>query len=152
NTIRLNAYGLGTFLSAPAVSLTDAKGNSVAIVIQTSTAHAIDVQIPASAAPGGAYIKLLSGDLKYFVTLFLDNQDNIPALNGCTYETSPASANTGSDANLLPILVITQDGCPYSVSTGDSFVSGSSSANGASVISIGFASNSGAARMATIEI
>jgi hypothetical protein len=79
STIRLNAYEIGTTLAVPGVTLTDADGTAMPAAIQSSTAHAIDVQIPASAALGGAYVTVTAGTLKYFGTLFLDSQDNVPA-------------------------------------------------------------------------
>jgi uncharacterized protein (TIGR03437 family) len=148
---RLNAYEIGT-LRNPNVVLTDADGNAIPVAIEASTAHALGVQIPASAALGGAHLTLTAGNLKYFGTLFLDSQDNIPALNGCTYELGPASSTTGASANNLPILVVTQDGCAYAVSTIDPFVSGSGTATGTGVVSVGFTANAGAARTTTIEI
>jgi uncharacterized protein (TIGR03437 family) len=111
----------------------------------------LDVQVPASAALGGAYLSVTAGGLKYFGTLFLDSQDNNPALNGCTYELSPASSTTGADAGSLPILVVTQSGCAYSASVKDAFVS-TASATGTAVLSLAFAANTGAARTTIIEI
>jgi uncharacterized protein (TIGR03437 family) len=151
STIRLNAYGLGTFADAPSVILTDADGVAAPAAIQSSTAHALDVQIP-SAALGGAYLTVTAGALKYFGTLFVDTQDDVPALNGCTYETSASAASTGASANSLPVLVVTQAGCSYSVAASDAFVSGGASGAGTGVVSVGFAANSGAARNTAIEI
>ena len=151
STVRLNAYEIGTS-NSPSVILTDADGNVTTMAIRASTAHSIDVQIPASAALGGAYVTLTAGSLKSLGTLFLDSQDNIPALNGCTYELSSASSTTGANANNLAILVVTQAGCSYGVSVKDPFVSGGKAATGTSVVSVGFAANSGAARTTTIEI
>jgi uncharacterized protein (TIGR03437 family) len=151
STVRLNAYEIGT-LSSSSVTLTDADGNVTTTAVQASTAHSIDVEIPASAALGGAYLTFAAGGLKYFGTLFIDSQDNVPALNGCTYELSPASSTTGANANSVAILVVTQSGCSYGVSVNDSFVSSSATATGTAVVSVGFAANSGAARSATVEI
>lgn len=148
---RLNAYEIGT-LRNPSVNFTDADGNVTAVAVQASTAHAIDVQIPASAALGGAYLTLTAGSLKYFGTLFIDSQDNIPALNGCTYELSPASSTTGASANNVAILVVTQNGCSYGLSVTDPFVSGSKTATGAGIVSVGFEVNGGPARTTTVEI
>ena len=150
--VRLNAYGLGTFFSAPSVILTDADGNAVPAAFQAITTHAIEVQIPTSAALGGAYLTLTSGSMKYFGTLFLDSQDNIPALNGCTYEVSPAASSTGANANNLAILVVTQAECSYEVLGKDPFLAASAGATGTAVVSVGFSANSGAARTTTIEI
>ena len=149
---RLNAYELGTFFPSPGITLTDADGVVTPVVIQSSTAHALDVQIPPSAALGGAYLTLTAGSLKYFGTLFLDSQDNIPALNGCTYELSPAASTTGANANNLPILVVTQPACFYGVSVTDSFLSSGGAGTGTGVVSVGFSANTSAARTTTVEI
>jgi hypothetical protein len=150
-TIRLNAYNLGT-LANPSVTLTDADGITAALTIQKTAAHAIEVQLPAAAGLGGAYVTLTSGSMKYFGTLFLDSQDNIPAVNGCTYETSVSSTSAPGGASSLPILVVTQAGCVYQVLATDAFVNPGSGAAGTAVISVGFAANTGPARSATIEI
>jgi hypothetical protein len=150
--VRLNAYGLGSFFPAPSVTLTDADGNTTALTIQSATAHAIDVQIPASAGLGGAYLTLTSGGAKYFGTLFLDAVDNIPSLNGCTYEVSLSSAAIGAGAGTLPILVVTQAGCPYQISSTDAFVKPGAGGSGTGVVSASFSANSGQDRTTTIEV
>jgi hypothetical protein len=106
STIRLNAYEIGTAFAAPGLTLTDADGVVTPVVMQSSKAHALDVQIPTAVALGGAYVTVVVGGLKYFGTLFIDNQDNVPALNGCTYEMTPAATSTGASANSFPVLVI----------------------------------------------
>ena len=58
------------------------------LTIQSSAA-----QLPVSAALGGAFWTLTSGNAKYFGTLFVDSRDNIPAVNGCTYEVSMPSTS-----------------------------------------------------------
>ena len=148
---RLNAYNLGT-LPNPAVTLTDGGGNTTSVTIQKTAAHSIDVQIPASAGLGGAYFTFTSGSVKYFGTLFLDSQDNIPALNGCTYESSLSSAMVPGVASSVPILVVTQAGCPFQALNTDSFVSPGPGSEGTSLISVGFTVNPGATRTTTIEI
>jgi hypothetical protein len=150
-SIRLNAYNLG-LVSNPVVSLMDADENSRSVTIQNTTAHTIDVQLPATAALGGAYLTLTSGNAKYFGTLFIDSQDNNPAVNGCTYEFSPASASVSSMASNLAILVLTQAGCSYQTVAFDPFVSVPGTTTGTAVISVGFTANTGLARNATIEI
>ena len=117
-TIRLNAYNIGA-LASPTVTLTDADGETTAMTIQSTTAHALDVQLPAAAALGGAFVTLTSGGAKYFGTLFVDSQDNIPAVNGCTYESSVSSTSVPSGASSVPILVVTQAGCTYQVASSD---------------------------------
>jgi hypothetical protein len=149
---RLNAYGIGVLSPAPTITLTDADGNTTPLAIQNASTQAIDAQIPATAALGGAYVTLTSGGAKYFGTLFLDAVDNIPTWNGCTYELSPSSASVGGGYTNLPILVVTQAGCSYEVLATDSFVTGGPSASGAGVITVGFTANAGAARATTIEI
>jgi hypothetical protein len=152
SVVRLNAYGIGTLSPAPTITLTDADGNTAPLTIQIASAHAIDAQIPAAAGLGGAYVTLTSGGVKYFGTLFLDAVDNIPALNGCTYEVSPSSTSVGGGYTSLPILVVTQPGCSYQVLATDSFVNGGPTAGGPGVITVGFTANSGAARTTTIEV
>jgi hypothetical protein len=152
STVRLNAHALATLFPSPTVALTDADGNTTPLTLQNATAHAIDVQIPASAALGGAYLTLTSGSVRYFGTLFLDAVDNVPALNGCTYEISPSSTSVGGGYTSLPILVVTQAGCPYQVLATDSFVNGGPGAGGPGVITVGFTANAGAARTTTVEI
>jgi hypothetical protein len=152
SVIRLNAHGVGTLVPTPAITLTDADGSTIPLTIQNATAHAIDAQIPATAGLGGAYLSLTSGGVKYFGTLFLDAVDNIPALNGCTYEVSLSAVSVGSSYTSLPVLMVTQAGCPYQVLANDSFVNGGPNASGTGVITIGFTANSGAARTTTIEV
>ena len=150
-TIRLNAYNLGT-LANPAVTLTDADGVTTPVTVQNTTSHALDVQLPAGAGLGGAYITLASGSVKYFGTLFIDSQDNIPTVNGCTYEASLSSTSVPSSASALPILVVTQAGCSYQVLDTDSFVNPGTGSTGTAVIPVGFTANTGAGRSTTIEI
>ncbi len=149
--IRLNAYNLGAG-SNPAVTIQDADGNTAALKIQTTSSHAVDVQLPVAAALGGAYLTLTAGSVKYFGTLFLDSADNLPALNGCTYEISPSATSAAAGGSSLPILVVTQGGCSYQVLATDSFVKPAASATGTAVISVAFTANSGAARSTTIEV
>jgi hypothetical protein len=150
-TLRLNAYNLGA-LSSPSITLKDADGNTSSVSIQNTAAHALDVQLPAAAALGGAFLTLTSGGAKYFGTLFIDSQDNIPALNGCTYEASASSTSAPNAGGGLPILVITQAGCSYSAVASNPFVTTGGDGTGTAVMSVGLAANSGAARTATVEI
>jgi Viral BACON domain len=149
-TIRLNASDIGS-LASPVLTLTDADGITVPATIQSVSAHAIDVQVPAGAALGGAYITLVAGGTKHFGTLFVDSQDNIPAVNGCTYEASPSSTAVPANGGSLSFLVVTQPACAYQTSDSDSFVTGASGI-GTRVISVGFNANPGGARNTTIEI
>jgi uncharacterized protein (TIGR03437 family) len=152
SVIRLNAFEIGTMFDAPVVSLTDADGMVAPAGIQAATAHALDVRIPASAALGGAYVTVTAGGLKYFGTLFLDSQDNVPTVNGCTYEMSPTAASTGASANSLPVLVVTQAGCSHSIAAPDAFATAGAAAPGTALVSVNFTANSGPARNTTIEI
>jgi hypothetical protein len=151
STIRLNAYNVGT-LSNPAVTFTDADGQLTALTIQNAATHALDVTLPAGAGLGGAFVTLTSGGAKYFGTLFVDSQDNIPALNGCTYEVSASSSSVAATAGNLPILVVTQSGCSYQAADADSFVTVGAPIIGTGVIPVGFALNAGGSRATTIEI
>jgi uncharacterized protein (TIGR03437 family) len=134
STIRLNAYSLGE-LSSPNVKLTDADGQTNPVPIQSITTHALDVQIPAMAGLGGAFLTLTSGDTKYSGTLFLDSQDNIPALNGCTYELSPSSTLLPTSGS-VSILVVTQPGCAYNLTADDpsATVSGPGAGSGVATV------------------
>ena len=151
STIRLNGYAVGG-LANLAVTLTDADGVTRSTTIQTTTANAIDVQVPAAAALGGAYLTVTSGATKAFGTLFLDSQDNIPALNGCIYEVQPSSLTVPGTASTLPILVLTQTACAYQVLASGAWVTPGTGGTGTGVISVAFAANPGAARSTTIEI
>ena len=150
-TVRLNAYNVGA-LASPAAMLTDADGVTRPMVMQNTSAQALDVQLPPGAALGGAYITLTAGGAKYFGTLFVDSQDNIPAVNGCTYQPSLSSTTVPAAGGNLSMLVVTQAGCAYQATDPDPFVTGASG-TGTGVISVGFAVNTGiAARTTTIEI
>jgi uncharacterized protein (TIGR03437 family) len=150
-TVRLNAYNLGT-LANPSVTLTDADGNALPLSIRAAATHSLDILIPDAAALGGAYLTLKSGSAKYFGTLFLDTQDNVPALNGCTYEVSSSSTSVAGTVATLPVLVTTQAGCSYQALDSDAFVTMPAAASGTGIISISFAANVGAQRTTTIEI
>jgi hypothetical protein len=148
---RLNAYGLGSLVN-PAITLTDSAGMVWQVAVQNTTAHALDIQIPVLAALGGAYFTLTSGSAKYFGTLYLDSQDNIPGLNGCIYETSLPSAAVAGGSTIVPILVVTQAGCSYQVSASDPFVTAAAGATGTGVVTVGLALNTGAERTTTVEV
>ena len=148
---RLNAYNLGT-LPNPNITLTDGDGNTWPVTINNTATHSLNVLIPASAGLGGADFTLTSGSAKYFGTLFLDSQDNIPALNGCTYETSLSSRSIPAAASSLPILVVTQAGCSYQPLDTASLASLSPAATGTSVISVAFSASPGATLNTTLEI
>jgi hypothetical protein len=151
STIRLDAYGIGG-LANPAVTLTDADGVTRPAAIQTTTTHAIDVQLPVASALGGAYLALTSAGTKYFGTLFVDSQDNIPAVNGCVYETSLSSKSVAASAGNLSVLVVTQPGCDYQVLASDPWVTPVAGGVGTGLIAVAFAANTGGARQTTIEI
>lgn len=150
-TIRLNAYNLGA-LANPAVTLTDADGITTALTVQNAAAQALDFQLPPAAGLGGAFVTLTSGGAKYFGTLFIDSQDNVPAVNGCTYESSLSSTLVPSTASSVPILVVTQAGCSYQVLASDPFVSPGGGSTGTALISVGLGANIGPGRRTTIEI
>jgi uncharacterized protein (TIGR03437 family) len=151
STIRLSAYNLGA-LSNPSVTVTDADGNTVPMTVQKTSPHAVDVQLPSTTSLGGAYLTLSAGSAKYFGTFFTDSQDNIPALNGCTYEVSPSSLSVPANGGTVPILVVTQAGCTYQVRAADPFVSAGPAATGTGVISVVVNANTMGARTANIEI
>jgi len=150
-TIRLSAHNLGGVIN-PSITLTDADGNTTPMTIQGASPHAIDVQVPAAAPLGGAFATLTSDGAKRFGTLFVDSQDNIPSVNGCTIEPNPSATTISSVGGSVPILVVTQSGCAYQVVSNDPYVTAGSGGPGTAVISVAFAANSGMARTATIEI
>ncbi len=149
-TARLSAFNIGS-LAAPTATLTDADGVVRSATIQSTTVHALDVQVPAGAALGGAYFTLTSGGAKYFGTLFVDSQDNVPTVNGCVYDVMPASLSVPATTTTLSVLVVTAAGCAYQATDADTFVTGASG-NGTAVIGVSIAANTGAARTTTIEI
>jgi hypothetical protein len=148
---RLSAYNIGT-VASPTVTLTDADGSTSPLTVQPSGPHALDVGVPTGAALGGAFVTLTSGGAKYFATLFLDSQDHIPAVNGCTFQSSVSSIPVPGVASTVPILVVTQAGCGYQVVSKSAFVTAGGSGTGTGVVSVDFAANGGVARTATIEI
>jgi uncharacterized protein (TIGR03437 family) len=149
--VRLNAYEIGT-LGTPSVTLTDADGRTAPAPVQSSSAHSIDVLVPATAALGGAYLTLAAGGLKYFGTLFVDDRDNVPALNGCTYDLSPAATSVGAAAGNLAVLVVTQADCAYNVTAAGGFARAGAGGAGTGVVSVALSSNSGADRVVAIEV
>lgn len=151
STYRLSAFNLGT-QTDPKVTLTDSSGTTTAVTISNTSTHAVDVVIPATAALGAAYFTLTAANTKYFATLFVDGQENIPALNGCTWEVSPSASSIGPGADSLPILVITQAGCSWEMVTGDSFVVPGAGGSATGVTEASFAATPGLSRTATIEI
>jgi uncharacterized protein (TIGR03437 family) len=148
---RLNAYNLGT-LANPSITLTDGDGVVSPVTIQKTSTHALDVLIPASATLGGAYFTLTSGGAKYFATLFLDSQDNIPALNGCTYELSLSSGSAPSTASSLPVLVVTQAGCSYQALNTNTLAIVGATATGTGVLSVPLSANTGPAQTLALEV
>ena len=150
-SMRLNAHSLGS-LANPSITLTDADGVAFTVNILNATTHSLDVQVPSSAALGGAYVTLTSGPAKYFGTLFIDSQDNIPAVNGCTYNPSASSTSLPDAGGTVSILVVTQAGCAYTAIDPDPFVAVGGGGTGYSVVTANFAANAGAGRSTTLEI
>jgi len=151
SVVRLNAYNLGK-ISDPAITLTDADGNTAALAIRNAADHFLDVQIPAGAELGGGFLTLAANSVKYFGTLFLDSVDNIPAVNGCTYEVSPSARPLSRLPGTVPVLVVTQAGCAYQAIASDSFATPGPAAKGTAVVSMAFAADAGSKRTALIEI
>lgn len=150
-SVRLNAYNLGK-LVRPSATVTDADGSVLQASIQAAGDHALDVVIPPRSVAGGAVLTLTAGGTKYIGTLFLDALDNLPVLNGCTYQVSPSAAALSSAAGTLSILVITQSGCGYQILTSGAFASPPTSGTGTGVVSVAVTSNGGAARSGTVDI
>jgi uncharacterized protein (TIGR03437 family) len=151
STIRLSAYNLGT-LPNPSVTITDADGNTSTVPIQATAANSLDVKLPPQTGLGGAYLTLASGTAKSFATLFVDSQDNIPALNGCTYFLSPSSVSIAAGAATIGVLVVTQPGCTYTLTPDTTGLSGSPSGTGTGILSVSAATNNGPSRTLTFEI
>jgi hypothetical protein len=151
SAIRLNAYDLGALPNLTA-TLTDADGVTAGVPILGTTTHAIDIGLPAAAGLGGAYLTVTDGSARFFGTLFIDSADDVPAVNGCTYEVSMSSTSVSAAGGSLPILVVTQAGCSYQVLDTDPFVTPGPPGTGTGVLSVGFAPNPGTARTTTIEI
>ena len=151
STIRLSAYNLGK-LANPSVTITDADGNTTAVPIQATATNSFDVNLPPQIGLGGAYLTLVSGTAKNFATLFVDSQDNIPALNGCTYFLSPSSVSIAAGAATIAVLVVTQPGCTYTLTPDTAGLSGSPSGSGTGVLSVSAAANNGPSQTLTFEI
>jgi len=150
-TVRLNAYNVGAG-SAPAVTLTDADGKSSPLTVQATAAHSIDVQLPAGIAPGGAWIAIAGGGQTRIATLFVDDVDNIAAVNGCAYWVGPAVAAIPSGGGKIQALVVTQDGCAWTASSRSDFATLTASGAGTAVVEATVAANTDLARTAVLEI
>jgi hypothetical protein len=132
--------------------LTDADGITTPLTVQSTTAQALNVQLPAGAALGGAYITITAGTAKYFGTLFVDSQDNVPAVNGCTYQVNAPLDDASYGASIVSVLVVTQAGCPHHVVAGSNFVTPPPGTTGTAVVPLTFAANLGSTRNAVIEV
>lgn len=77
--VLLNAVSIGS-LDGATVMLTDADGSVFVLPVETRTATALTVSLPATAALGGAVITVSSGTTLWRGTLFLDTQDNLPVM------------------------------------------------------------------------
>ncbi len=150
-TIRLSALNLGS-IANPSVSLTDADGKSWRLTVTASATHTVDVQLPADVGLGGAVVSLKAVNGSYFGTLFVDNQDNIPAINQATFLVSPGATAVPSAGGTLSFLVTTQTGNAFTVTATDSFVTPGAGAIGTGVVTVAVGKNTGAARTAIIEI
>ena len=151
STMRLSAHALGS-LAGPTVTLTDADGTARPMTVQGSSAHALDVLVPVATGLGGAVVTLTSGSARSFGTLFVDSQDDVPAVNGCTFRADVSSPLVASVASTVPILVVTQPGCSYQVVSTSAFVTAGGGGTGTGVLTVGVAANGGAARVGIVEI
>jgi hypothetical protein len=150
--IRLNAYNLGLLAPNETVSLTDADGKSWPLSVAAISTHAVDVTLPPNVGLGGSVLTLTAGNATYLGTLFLDSQDNIPAINQPTYEISAGALTAPAQATTLSFLVVTQPGNLSGVTATDSFVTAGPGGAGTGVVLVGLAKNSGPARTTTITI
>ncbi len=151
STIRLSAYNLGS-LATPSASLTDADGKVSVLTVAATTTHALDVVLPASVGLGGAVVRVNAASGSYLGTLFIDSQGNVPALNQATWLISASATKVSADGGAVPLLVVTQPGGAFQVSSADAFVTAGASGAATGVVSVTLARNTGAARTATIEI
>jgi len=150
-TIRLHAYSLGS-VGNPTVTLTDADGKLWSLAVVGTSTHFMDVQLPAGAGLGGAVLSFAAEGISRFGTLFLDTQDNLPAINQYTYQISPSATAAPASATTLSFLVVTQPEATCQVTATDLFVTPGGGGSGTGVVTVGLSENTGAARTATIHI
>lgn len=150
--IRMNAYNLGT-LDSPQITLKDADGKMWTLSVISKTSHSVDLQLPSGVSLGGSVLTLTSGIYNYFSTLFIDSQDNIPAINQGTYLISPSTNYVPASGGNISFLVVTQPGNTYSATDSDSFVNiispGGSSTG---VITLTLSQNTGSLRTTSVNI
>ena len=108
---------------------------------------------PVATGLGGAVVTLTSGSAQSFGTLFVDSQDDVPAVNGCTFRADVSSPLVASVASTVPILVVaTEPGCSYQVVSTSAFVTAGGGGTGTGVLTVGVAANGGTARVGIVEI
>jgi len=107
-----------------------------------TSAHAVDVQLPAGVGLGGATVSLKAGSASFLGTLFVDSQDNIPAINQATYLVSASATTAPANASTLSLLVITQAGQYLCADRTDPFVTQGAGGTGTGVVTVSLAANS----------
>jgi hypothetical protein len=148
-TVRLNGWNVG----GGTVTLEDADGVAWPVMVRKNTTHALDIQVPADTALGGAVVTVVIGERTLRGTLFVDGQDQIPAVNGCTYDAVPETAQAWGGSGLFQVLVVTQAGCPQLVQSFSSFVTVGAVGSGTGVVGLTFSANATAGRRtAMIEV
>jgi hypothetical protein len=149
----LNGPGLGT-LASPIVTMHDANGTTWRLPIVAAGGDRLEIMLPPPVVDitGGAYIAVEASGTTSYGTLFIDTQDNIPALNGCVSFTTPRKLQFGAGGGSGRILVV-GPGCRYAATSSQSFVTitaGAGTAPGNVSFTVG--PNPGGARTATIEV
>src|SRR6185369_2134326 len=141
STVRLSAYNLGT-LAGAAASLTDADGRGWPLTIGATSTHGFEVALPVNVGLGGAFIAVKSGATQFFGTLFIDNQNNIAAINQATYLVSPNTTTVPATAGSVAFLVVTPAGNSHTLTSSDSFVTVGAGGTGTTVVTASLAANS----------
>lgn len=150
-SVRLNGWNVGTTPS-PTVSLRDADGAVLTVSVVSATTHALTVQVPTAAALGGAAVTVTTAGRTLIGTLFVDGEDNVPAVNGCTYDALPPATPFSSAGGSLQLLVVTQASCPPAIQSLSDFVTVGTAGPGTGIVSLNFTRNGRERRTARVEI
>ena len=150
-TVRLNGWNVGQS-AGPTVTLRDADGVVRPVTVATATTHALNVVVPAGTALGGAVITVVAGGRTLVGTLFIDGEDNIPAVNGCTYDAVPSANEAGGGAGVFGVLVVTQAGCPQLVRAVSSFATVGAVGTGAGPVELTLTANRAGLRTLEFEV
>jgi hypothetical protein len=130
SVVRLNASAIGAG-GAPVATLRDANGADWPLTVANAAADYLDVILPNPAGAdltGGGYITVQRSEAMYG-TLFLDTQDNIPALNGCVTFADQTLFRFGPGGGTGVVRVI-GPGCSVAAQSNDTFVTITDGATG----------------------